>query len=77
MPRYILNLMGEGLVIDMRAHYFDSLLDAYQEALYGDWEALRCIGDDGREIPADSVEIYDDSGKLILTFWVKGAFTEH
>ena len=77
MPRYVLNLMGEGLVIDMRADYFENLLEAYQDALYGNWDSLRCISEDGREIPADSVEIYDESGKLILTFWVKGAFTEH
>ena len=77
MPRYVLNLMGEGLVIDMRADYYVDLLEAYQAALYGNWETLRCMSDDGREIPADSVEIYDERGQLILTFWVKDAFTAH
>lgn len=77
MPRYLPSLMGEGRVIDLRAEQFDNLPRACQEAFSGNCGSLLCLGEDGREINADNVEIYDGMGNLILALRVKGAFTQH
>ena len=54
MRRYLLNLMCQGLVIDMRAGYYPDLLAAYSDALYGQWESTRMLDEDGQELLADS-----------------------
>ncbi len=77
MQRFVMNLRNGDLVIDMRAAYYGSLLDAYHDALYGNWESFECLNDDGAVVAAVSVEILNEAGQPVLVFPIDRAFTVH
>jgi hypothetical protein len=77
MARYILKLLSQSRVCDIRAGDYPDLLSVYNDALYGIWEFPRYIEEDGTETKADSFEILNAEGQLVLVVFVKDAFTQH
>jgi hypothetical protein len=77
MPRYILKLLSQARVVDIRAGDYPDLLSVYNDALYGVWEFPRYVEEDGTETKADSFEILNGDGAPLLVVFVKDAFTKH
>lgn len=77
MPRYILKLLSQARVVDIRAGDYPDLLSVYNDALYGVWEFPRYVEEDGSETKADSFEILNGDGAPLLVVFVKDAFIKH